>query len=108
MEIPTRKTKVGKMRSVAVHPFQTACRNCEYACSSSPLLFTRIMKAIVMPRITSSETRRVDLVSNLCGAIVADDIISSYCTSGEKVPGNCPPYDKLPALEASPPMNYPG
>src|SRR5208337_2493492 len=57
METPTTNIKVGKTRSVGVSPFQAAwfMRPQE---PEPPLLFTMIMKAMVMPRSTSSESRR--------------------------------------------------
>src|SRR5580692_12913628 len=56
-EIPTTKTKVGQTRSVGVRPFHMAWFMKRHE-PGPPLLFTMIMKAIVTPRATSSESRR--------------------------------------------------
>ena len=55
--------KKGKTRSVGVRPFHWACFRGAYACPQEPGLLTRIIPAIVMPRITSSANRRLLLVT---------------------------------------------
>src|SRR5262249_11776975 len=57
---PTMKRKNGKTRSVGVQPFHCACCSGQYALGSSPALLTRIIAAIVAPRNTSRETKRLD------------------------------------------------
>src|SRR5450631_3038491 len=58
MAAPIRKRNVGNTISVGVQPFHCACFSGQYECS--PPLFTRIMKAIVNPRSTSTEITRED------------------------------------------------
>src|ERR1044072_7557806 len=58
IETPTMKRKNGKTRSVGVQPLHAACSSGQQMCSHDPGLFTRIIPAIVIPRNTSSETRR--------------------------------------------------
>src|SRR6202035_4409912 len=57
-ETPTTNTNVGKTRSVGVRPIQSAwfikCHE-----PGPPLLLTMIMKAMVMPRTTSSDRMRL-------------------------------------------------
>ena len=72
---PTMKRKNGKMVSVGVQPFHFACSRGQYTLSQSPGLLTIIMAAIVAPRKTSSDTRRVaaaaaDADARLAGAAV--------------------------------------
>ncbi len=57
IEAPTTKTKVGNTRSVGVRPFHAAWFMKPHE-PGPPLLFTMIMKAMVMPRRTSSESSR--------------------------------------------------
>ena len=57
IEAPTTNTNVGNTRSVAVSPFHGAWFINPHE-PAPPLLFTMIMKAIVMPRSTSSEISR--------------------------------------------------
>jgi hypothetical protein len=52
------KRKKGKMVSVYVQPFQSACSSGGYTADHVPGLFTRIIPAIVPPRRTSSESSR--------------------------------------------------
>src|SRR5579862_3877057 len=67
---PTTNRNVGKTRSVGVQPFQSEWLKGHQACP--PLLFTRIMKAIVIPRSTSRETRRaVRVADGRCTVTVA-------------------------------------
>src|SRR5271165_3475256 len=51
------KRNVGKTRSVGVRPFHSACFM-NHQAWLLPLLLTMIMKAMVMPRRASSESRR--------------------------------------------------
>src|ERR1700722_10034176 len=65
----------GKTRSVNVHPLQAEWRSSKYAERSAPLLFTRIMNAITMPRMTSSETILSCLTAGRCMVVA---ILFSY------------------------------
>jgi hypothetical protein len=58
IETPTMKRKNGKTRSVGVYPFHCGCNSGQYVALPSPLLFTRIIPAIVTPRKKSSDCRR--------------------------------------------------
>ena len=62
IETPTMKRKNGKMRSVGVQPCQAACSSGQYTFPQSPGLLTMTIPAIVSPRKTSSDTRRVSVV----------------------------------------------
>ena len=59
MDAPTRKRKNGNTRSVRVHPCHLACSRGAYTCPQLPGLFTRIMRAMVMPRKISMEYIRL-------------------------------------------------
>ena len=59
IDTPTTKRNVGKTRSVAVNPFHEAWRICFHA-PAPPVLFTMLMKAMVTPRSTSSESSRFE------------------------------------------------
>src|ERR1700679_2696664 len=69
-ETPTTKTKVGKTRSVGVRPFHVAWFIKRHE-PGPPLLFTMIMKAMVMPRTTSREIRRLTGLRAGAGMVVA-------------------------------------
>src|SRR5271170_2472158 len=72
--MPTTNRKVGNTRSVGVRPFHSAwfmkCHEPE-----PPLLFTMIMKQMVMPRSTSSESRR-PLDARACEGLVIGTALS--------------------------------
>jgi hypothetical protein len=70
-EMPITKTNVGKTRSVAVRPFHSAWFMKPHD-PSPPLLLTMIMKAIVIPRATSSD--RSLGASPGRGAVLADAV----------------------------------
>jgi len=59
IDTPTMKRKKGKIVSVGVQPFHSAWRSGQYTLPQSPGLFTMTMAAMVAPRKTSSDTRRV-------------------------------------------------
>src|SRR5690349_3595895 len=59
-EIPTINRKNGKIRSVGVQPFHSACSSGQYIASQVPGLLTMTIAAIVRPRNASSaDSRRV-------------------------------------------------
>jgi len=58
IDAPTMKRKLGKTRSVSVHPFHAEWRSCAYETRPSPALLTRIMSATVRPRRTSNDSSR--------------------------------------------------
>lgn len=57
------KMKKGNTRSVGVSPCQVACLRGAYTLDQEPGLFTRIINAMVMPRITSNDKRRFERVA---------------------------------------------
>src|SRR4051794_37926996 len=72
--IPTMKRKNGKIRSVGVHPFHSACSSGGKIALHVPGLLTSSMPATVRPRKTSSESRRSRLGAS--GATV--EVVASY------------------------------
>src|SRR3954470_11371856 len=75
--IHTMKRKNGKIRSVGVQPFHSACSSGGKIALQLPGLFTNSIPAIVMPRKTSSDRRRSRLVMR--GATV--DVVGLYCVN---------------------------
>ena len=63
VEIPMINMKKGNTRSVGVKPIHSACLRGAYVCCQEPGVFTKIIPAMVMPRITSSANRRLLLVT---------------------------------------------
>ena len=59
VEIPIMNMKNGKIRSVGVNPFHSACLNGAYICPHDPGLFTSIIPAMVIPLKTSRDKRRL-------------------------------------------------
>src|ERR1017187_2262780 len=70
IDAPTTNTKVGNTRSVGVSPFHAAWFIKPHE-PGPPLLFTMIMKAMVMPRSTSSESSRCTGVGAMSGLVMA-------------------------------------
>ena len=58
VETPTMKRKAGKIMSVGVAPCQAAWRSGGKTAEYVPGSVTRIIAAIVIPRMTSSDSRR--------------------------------------------------
>ena len=58
IDTPTMKRKNGKIRSVGVQPFQSACSSGQYIAPHVPGLLTMVIPAMVMPRNASSDISR--------------------------------------------------
>src|SRR4051812_19632684 len=75
---PTIHRKNGKIRSVNVQPFHSAWSRGEYIFPQSPGLFTRSIAAMVAPRKTSSDSKRVVGADEL-GAVATEGVGLSIC-----------------------------
>src|SRR3954452_9917317 len=68
IETPTINKNDGKIRSVGVAPFHSACSSGGETADHVPGSFKRIIAAIVIPRKTSSETSRSGAGSRSLGS----------------------------------------
>src|ERR1700722_14549927 len=95
-DAPTTKRNVGKTRSVAVKPFQSAWRIWVHA-PSPPGLFTMIMKAMVRPRRTSSDSRRLG-AETIAGPVMGRRLsLNRECTYATRAGLTSPRWKTLSA-----------